>query len=394
MNLKTAARRLGVHYQTAYKWVRSGELIAVKVGLSYEISEAALERFVAEREAQKRVPEAALARPLARKSSAPLGPDAREQTLAELDEMLPYVTVDARVVFDRIVARATETIGDSVVLRLLSEDRRWAEPVAFGHPEPALHVIMGAIVNRHMQKADEGFGGRALTEGRTVYLPQVSQRQARRGVPQEFVQHLDNAGIYSAIVALVCCGGGAVGTLSVHRNHPGNPYTPDDVTYVEALARRASAALTRAELFERAWRSRADVKARLERELVGSGSACLDAETVRDVLDAVDGAGIGLVVTDLDHRVVAVTAVCAGVLGYRADELVGMSCLELTADDDLPEEKENLARLVRGELDYCDVTMRKLRRDGTPIPLAIHRAVVRTPDGTPHYVVAAIRPSC
>ena len=47
MNLKTAARRIGVHYQTAYRWVRSGELVAVKVGAGYEISEAALERFQA-----------------------------------------------------------------------------------------------------------------------------------------------------------------------------------------------------------------------------------------------------------------------------------------------------------------------------------------------------------
>ena len=41
MNLKTAARRLGVHYQTAYRWVRSGQLVAVKVGAGYEISDAA-----------------------------------------------------------------------------------------------------------------------------------------------------------------------------------------------------------------------------------------------------------------------------------------------------------------------------------------------------------------
>ena len=38
MNLKTAALRLGVHYQTAYRWVRSGQLVAVKVGAGYEIS--------------------------------------------------------------------------------------------------------------------------------------------------------------------------------------------------------------------------------------------------------------------------------------------------------------------------------------------------------------------
>ena len=58
MNLKTAARRLGVHYQTAYRWVRSGQLVAVKVGAGYEISDAALERFLARRDAMERVPAA------------------------------------------------------------------------------------------------------------------------------------------------------------------------------------------------------------------------------------------------------------------------------------------------------------------------------------------------
>ena len=57
MNLKTAARRLGVHYQTAYRWVRTGQLVAVKVGAGYEISDAALERFQAQRAALERIPD-------------------------------------------------------------------------------------------------------------------------------------------------------------------------------------------------------------------------------------------------------------------------------------------------------------------------------------------------
>ena len=56
MNLKQAARHLGVHYQTAYKLVRSGRLAAVCVGARYEISEAAIERYLAERQAMRRAP--------------------------------------------------------------------------------------------------------------------------------------------------------------------------------------------------------------------------------------------------------------------------------------------------------------------------------------------------
>ena len=56
MNLKQAAQYLGVHYQTAYKLVRSGRLAAVCVGARYEISEAAIERYLAERQAMRRTP--------------------------------------------------------------------------------------------------------------------------------------------------------------------------------------------------------------------------------------------------------------------------------------------------------------------------------------------------
>ena len=49
MDLRSAADQLGVHYQTAYRWVRQGSLRAVKIGASYEVTEAELDRFTAER---------------------------------------------------------------------------------------------------------------------------------------------------------------------------------------------------------------------------------------------------------------------------------------------------------------------------------------------------------
>jgi MerR family transcriptional regulator, light-induced transcriptional regulator len=49
MNLQEAADRLGVHYQTAYRWVREGQLTAVKVHSSYNVTEEELAQFVARR---------------------------------------------------------------------------------------------------------------------------------------------------------------------------------------------------------------------------------------------------------------------------------------------------------------------------------------------------------
>jgi excisionase family DNA binding protein len=49
MDLKEAAQQIGVHYQTAYQWVREGRLSAVKIGASYHVEPDAVERLIAER---------------------------------------------------------------------------------------------------------------------------------------------------------------------------------------------------------------------------------------------------------------------------------------------------------------------------------------------------------
>ncbi len=38
MELKEAAQKLGVHYQTAYRWIRAGQLKAYKVGNTYQVT--------------------------------------------------------------------------------------------------------------------------------------------------------------------------------------------------------------------------------------------------------------------------------------------------------------------------------------------------------------------
>jgi MerR family transcriptional regulator, light-induced transcriptional regulator len=49
IDLTEAARVLGVHYQTAYGWVRNGALPAVKVGKTYRVRRAELDRFALRR---------------------------------------------------------------------------------------------------------------------------------------------------------------------------------------------------------------------------------------------------------------------------------------------------------------------------------------------------------
>jgi MerR family transcriptional regulator, light-induced transcriptional regulator len=56
LDLRTAADRLGVHYQTAYRWVRDGTLAAVKVHGTYVVDEVEIDRCKASRSAPQPPP--------------------------------------------------------------------------------------------------------------------------------------------------------------------------------------------------------------------------------------------------------------------------------------------------------------------------------------------------
>ena len=110
MNLKQAAQYLGVHYQTAYKLVRSGRLAAVCVGARYEISEAAIERYLAERRAMRRTPSAPRRRPPWRRTTT-----RSPRRSAALDA----AAVSAGTVTELVTEALATAIGDLAVAREL-----------------------------------------------------------------------------------------------------------------------------------------------------------------------------------------------------------------------------------------------------------------------------------
>ncbi|MGH8977665.1 MAG: GAF domain-containing protein, partial [Acidimicrobiia bacterium] len=253
MNLKTAARRMGVHYQTAYRWVRSGDLVAVKIGAGYEISEASLARLQAQRDAMERVPAAVHRDPAG--EAEPAG-----DVLDQLAEMVEFTTVDAGAVYQRAAHALASEPGDGAIISLRQPDGS-LRLAAFDHHDPERAVIIGAMLR--FGAMDAMYARRAVDTGEVVHVPQVPQREVRNQVRPEFHQSLAHAGFYSAISAPIVGSGVVRGTVLVSRDSPGRPYTFDDRDFVSAVAARIGAAMAQAERCRVAW----SVRARLGSEL-------------------------------------------------------------------------------------------------------------------------------
>jgi excisionase family DNA binding protein len=370
VNLKTAARRLGVHYQTAYRWVRSGQLVAIKVGSGYEISEAALTRFQVQRAAIERVPEL-------NGADVPRTATTQDDAFAMLDAMLERVTVDARPVANRAARLVAELLGDAAVLYGLDDDGR-STVLHVTHHDPVCEVTASTVA-RH---GDPGafFAKATLSGSEPVLISQVPQRNVRRRLRAEVQQHLGVSGCYSALSVPIVVEGHPVAALVASRDTPLNPYTREDLDFVRELARRVEIAYASAARGRRAWELREHVVGALQ-------STGADADEA--VLRAVTGPDDAVAVLDLELRHVVVTDAYTALLGSDRESLLSTALAPCANNAD--EVRDCLARLLFGELDFCEMSFAP--DAGAGRGLILHAAMVREADATPRCVVVVAQPA-
>jgi excisionase family DNA binding protein len=267
VNLKQAALRLGVHYQTAYRWVRSGELVAVKVGTRYEVSEASLERFVnrrAELVAERSVEPSAAASPLAR----------ADGDLAELRALVARTRATAQPCFDAAVVLAGSRLGDAAVLRLVDEDSGLLEAVASfaASPDDRAAVVGGIAVAGGFSRSAAPWS--SVEASGEVHVVHHMPRDLIRGL---FGEEGRFAGrgveVLAAAVAPMSIQGEFVGGLLTVKTRSHEPFGDGEIGVLREVAALCSEAHHRAGAFGRTWRSntalRERVAALIRSDLVG-----------------------------------------------------------------------------------------------------------------------------
>jgi PAS domain S-box-containing protein len=104
----------------------------------------------------------------------------------------------------------------------------------------------------------------------------------------------------------------------------------------------------------------------------------------------VESAPLGVNVCDLDGRVIETNQTLREMLGYSAEELHGMSWVELTHPDDLARDLELFRELVEGKRDYYQIEKRDLRKDGSPLWVRLTVSAVRNDHNELEFTLAMV----
>ncbi len=80
------------------------------------------------------------------------------------------------------------------------------------------------------------------------------------------------------------------------------------------------------------------------------------------------------------------------VRGRPSDDVAGQHFTELTHPDQRASDAASFDRLVSGELDHLEITVRRIVSDGRELVYMSHRSAVRGPDASLRYIVTVARP--
>ncbi|TWP49335.1 diguanylate cyclase [Lentzea tibetensis] len=96
----------------------------------------------------------------------------------------------------------------------------------------------------------------------------------------------------------------------------------------------------------------------------------------------------GIMIVDLNGRLVRANDALGDILGYGADELAGIALLDLAAPDSAEFLRDAMAVLLDGGKDRVRQSQRMLRKDGDVARLTLTASLLRgEDDGTGHFVV-------
>lgn len=194
---------------------------------------------------------------------------ARLELLSEASHAFAEAVIDYPRLLSTVAQRASEILGDTCWIRLITADGQHLDDVAFYDPDPAVEAYMRVLNDAIVQRADEGLSGLVITTGEPKLVPRVDADALRAILKPEYRAAAEHVKVASYAIAPLRARGEVFGMVFMARHEAGHPYDESDLALLVDLATRAALAIDNARLYveleQRVARRTAELKKAFER---------------------------------------------------------------------------------------------------------------------------------
>jgi PAS domain S-box-containing protein len=258
----------------------------------------------------------------------------RTQALAELSRALAAVHLDYQAVLDATARSITEFIGDACAIRLVSDNEQWLELASLYHPDEKTLSYLRMMLETNPLRTDEGLGGQVLRSGQPVLLPTIPPERLKAIVPPAASPILEHMSIHSLLVVPLRAQGKVIGTLTLTRDEPDHPYSPEDQAFLQDLADRAALSIVNARLYV----AMQELNDELEQRVIKRTAQLQESEEKFSKAFLASPAAVSIASLP-EGRYINVNEALAKLTGYSKEGLLGHTSAELGLVDATAREK-------------------------------------------------------
>jgi PAS domain S-box-containing protein len=289
----------------------------------------------------------------------------RLRILASASHEFSAATHDHERLLDAVARRVADVVKDVCVVLLVSEDGRYLIPAAIHGPDADAETRTREMYAEPLPLEEHPISRRVLEHGEPFVAATVDPEELRGRTTPSFFAYARAIGLHSILIAPLRIHERPLGLLTLTRYRPESPPFDDyDRNLACALADHAAIAIANARSYaaERAARDAAEKATARFSRLSQAGV-------------------IGIVVVDLDGRVVDINDTLLHLVGYSRDEIISgrVAWTALTP----PEWSDVDARAIDQLRTSGVASLREkefLRKDGTRAPVLAGSAMLG--DGT------------
>jgi len=173
----------------------------------------------------------------------------RLATLAEASRAFA-AGLDYHATLDTVTRRLSELIGDSALIRMISDDGLWLVPVASYHPDPVRAALRLKVLESSPQRIGEGITAQVLRTGQPLRVAHLTPEVIRAQMKAEYRPFLE--GVSSLLIVPLHHRRQILGHITMLRDLGRPPYTDEDETLLGDLAHRAAQAIENSRLYGQA----------------------------------------------------------------------------------------------------------------------------------------------
>ncbi|MCU7495710.1 MAG: PAS domain S-box protein [Ignavibacteria bacterium] len=172
----------------------------------------------------------------------------RSKMLSILTQELTEISFDYLAVLEKTARRVAELIGDSCVIRLLS-DNKWMNLIAYYNPEIRTRNILHELFsNLDLCPIRELYP--EVMNGVPILVPKVDYPGILNTISSELKGHLEKLPIFSMLSVPLYMDKKVAGVITIFRHNKSNPqYTANDQFFLQQIASKTALAVTNAKLY-------------------------------------------------------------------------------------------------------------------------------------------------